>query len=88
MLRYALRGKKRKKEVKSDLTKRKNPCKSMLIKEVQGLLGARDWNRTSTSLRTADFESAASTNSAIRARGRPSQFKGLTLTPKAGKIKV
>ncbi len=29
--------------------------------------GARDWNRTSTSLRTADFESAASTNSATRA---------------------
>ena len=28
---------------------------------------ARDWNRTSTSLRTADFESAASTNSATRA---------------------
>ena len=45
----------------------KNPCKSMIIKEVQGLLGARDWNRTSTSLRTADFESAASTNSATRA---------------------
>ena len=30
---------------------------------------ARDWNRTSTSLRTADFESAASTNSATRAKG-------------------
>jgi hypothetical protein len=29
--------------------------------------GARDWNRTSTILRTADFESAASTNSATRA---------------------
>ena len=28
---------------------------------------ARDWNRTSTFLRTADFESAASTNSATRA---------------------
>jgi hypothetical protein len=27
-------------------------------------LGAQDWNRTSTFLRTADFESAASTNSA------------------------
>ncbi len=27
-------------------------------------LGAQDWNRTSTSLRMADFESAASTNSA------------------------
>ena len=39
----------------------------MIIKEVQGLLSARDWNRTSTSLRTADFESAASTNSATRA---------------------
>ena len=31
---------------------------------------ARDWNRTSTSLRTADFESAASTNSATRAKNR------------------
>ena len=31
------------------------------------LFCARDWNRTSTSLRTADFESAASTNSATRA---------------------
>lgn len=30
-------------------------------------LCARDWNRTSTFLRTADFESAASTNSATRA---------------------
>ena len=32
-------------------------------------ISARDWNRTSTSLRTADFESAASTNSATRAGG-------------------
>jgi hypothetical protein len=32
------------------------------------LYSARDWNRTSTSLRTADFESAASTNSATRAK--------------------
>ncbi len=39
----------------------------MLNKELQGLVSARDWNRTSTSLRTADFESAASTNSATRA---------------------
>jgi hypothetical protein len=31
------------------------------------LFCARDWNRTSTFLRTADFESAASTNSATRA---------------------
>lgn len=31
------------------------------------LPSARDWNRTSTFLRTADFESAASTNSATRA---------------------
>jgi hypothetical protein len=30
---------------------------------------AQDWNRTSTSLRTADFESAASTNSATWAGG-------------------
>ena len=39
----------------------------MLFKDFQGFLSARDWNRTSTSLRTADFESAASTNSATRA---------------------
>ena len=39
----------------------------MIVKEIQGLLSARDWNRTSTFLRTADFESAASTNSATRA---------------------
>ena len=39
----------------------------MYLKDLQGLLSARDWNRTSTSLRTADFESAASTNSATRA---------------------
>jgi hypothetical protein len=32
--------------------------------------GARNRNRTCTSLRTADFESAASTNSAIRADER------------------
>ncbi len=31
---------------------------------------ARNRNRTCTSLRTADFESAASTNSAIRAKIR------------------
>ncbi len=35
--------------------------------ELYGLSSARDWNRTSTFLRTADFESAASTNSATRA---------------------
>ena len=28
---------------------------------------ARDWNRTSTPVKAADFESAASTNSATRA---------------------
>ena len=39
----------------------------MIVKEIQGLPSARDWNRTSTFLRTADFESAASTNSATRA---------------------
>ncbi len=32
--------------------------------KTSGLSGAQDWNRTSTSLRMADFESAASTNSA------------------------
>jgi hypothetical protein len=40
------------------------------------LFCARDWNRTSTFLRTADFESAASTNSATRAGG----FKGCNVT--------
>ena len=38
---------------------------------------ARDWNRTSTSLRTADFESAASTNSATRASGNKSEVSWL-----------
>ena len=37
--------------------------------ELSELLGAQDWNRTSTILRTADFESAASTNSATWAFG-------------------
>lgn len=31
---------------------------------MRGFFCAQDWNRTSTSLRMADFESAASTNSA------------------------
>jgi hypothetical protein len=39
-------------------------------------MSARDWNRTSTFLRTADFESAASTNSATRA----GSFKGCNVT--------
>lgn len=37
-------------------------------------LGAQDWNRTSTSLRMADFESAASTNSATWAGDPPDLF--------------
>src|SRR6476659_5771205 len=42
----------------------------------------RDWNRTSTFLRTADFESAASTNSATRAILYPINrlFKGCNVT--------
>ena len=43
--------------------------KSLVNQDLQGYKRARDWNRTSTSLRTADFESAASTNSATRADG-------------------
>ena len=42
---------------------------SLVNQDLQGYKRARDWNRTSTSLRTADFESAASTNSATRAGG-------------------
>ena len=42
---------------------------------------ARDWNRTSTSLRTADFESAASTNSATRATFYERVFKNSFPTP-------
>ena len=41
---------------------------------------ARDWNRTSTSLRTADFESAASTNSATRAGPAPIFREGCNIT--------
>jgi hypothetical protein len=40
------------------------------IKEMLQKSGARDWSRTSTSLRTLDSESSASTNSATRAARR------------------
>ena len=41
--------------------------KKMPHEKMKHFICARDWNRTSTSLRTADFESAASTNFATRA---------------------
>ncbi len=40
----------------------KNPCKSMTIKEIQGLLSAQDRIRTSTFFRTLRPEHSASTN--------------------------
>ena len=42
----------------------------MIVKEVQGLIGAQDWIRTSTSLRTLRPEHSASTNFATWAVGR------------------
>ena len=48
---------------KDMVSKRKKPRKHPLTR----LLCARDWNRTSTPVKAADFESAASTNSATRA---------------------
>ena len=44
---------------KGTIPKSKKPCKLLTR-----LLCARDWNRTSTPVKAADFESAASTNSA------------------------
>jgi hypothetical protein len=41
---------------------RRNPCKSIVINEIQGLSSAQDWIRTSTSLRTLRPEHSASTN--------------------------
>jgi hypothetical protein len=54
-----------------DKTIYSNPLKIKKEKPINSFsfFSARDWNRTSTSLRTADFESAASTNSATRAAG-------------------
>ena len=46
---------------------------------------ARDRSRTDTSLRTADFESAASTNSATRAGKASLKFKVLSLRLLKGK---
>ena len=46
----------------------------MINKELRKGFGAQDWNRTSTILRTADFESAASTNSATWAFSKGWQY--------------
>lgn len=50
--------------------------KSLKSLNFQGFHRARDWNRTSTPVKAADFESAASTNSATRA----GSFKGCNVT--------
>ena len=48
------------------LTESPGNRKALKVATIRALnfVRAQDWNRTSTSLRTADFESAASTNSA------------------------
>ena len=52
--------------------------------ELQDYLSARERNRTFTPLRMADFESAASTNSATRASGSASQYYYFNIEPLAG----
>ena len=48
----------------------KKPHKLLIYKALQCILSAHEWNRTITPLRMADFESAASTNSATWACSR------------------
>ena len=59
-------GKKREKSTQNDMAKNKN---ALQINDLQGYYRAQNRNRTCTSLRTPDFESDASTNSAIWACG-------------------
>ncbi len=52
------------------LTSSSEPSKREVVAICRGKIGARDWSRTSTILRSLDPESSASANSATRARRR------------------